>query len=128
MTQLDIDVMGVRAELAVSIFLAVPFNDRILPGGDDGADLEYRGRSVEVKAISYRGGVLIFHSLDEFDSNFAVACFAPNRRVDILGWITRERFAEIHEKRNFGKGLRVFVPQVALRDPREIEQAFRRSA
>ena len=113
---LEINILGVHGEAAVSEILGVDFDRRALMEGDGNiADLWYKGRSVQVKMITHKSGDLFFNSLSDFRADIAVLvvpCSANS--VNVVGGISRKKFAKLCGTKNFGYGDRVTVPQNLL--------------
>jgi hypothetical protein len=121
-SDLEINFLGTRSELAVATFLAVDFDRRKLVAGDGGrADIVWRGIGVEVKSTTYRSGVLFFPTVDKFTADVAFLCHvAAPRVVNILGWIDRDTFQRVHFVKPINGRTCAVVTQGQLFDPREI--------
>ena len=90
-----IHVLGAMAEMAVCRWLRTPFNDRILPDGDGGADLSWGGLTFDVKMRSGWGkDLLILPDMSDFRADIAILCW-PGKEPDtvaVVGLVSRERF------------------------------------
>ena len=61
----DIDLLGVKAEIAVAKILNLPYRASAL-GIDSGADIWADDIGIDVKSTFYQTGKLLFKSLDAF--------------------------------------------------------------
>lgn len=113
-------LVGLRAEIAVANLMNAAPDTSLVPGSDGGVDLVLRdGRTVQVKCrrphpTQPRHFALLSTDLSEFRANIGVLVYETNspRTFEIVGWITRERFAEIAVPMQFGPlGMRLAVPR-----------------
>jgi hypothetical protein len=84
---------------------------------DDGIDYVLAdGRTVDVKATGLKDKDLIFDSFDSFRSDIGVLGYSHDYMdcVDFLGWITKERFMEVCDEKDYGHGLRKYVREDQL--------------
>lgn len=111
--------IGLLGEYIVSKYIESQMNLELYPRGhDDGYDMTYAGKTIEVKTLQ---GSLIFGpgSLDEeFSADIAILCrfkytdkshrkVSPN--ISIQGWITRKQFEKKMFVDDLGHGLRYCV-------------------
>jgi len=112
---------GIMAEMAVAKLLGVEINEEIYEGGDDGSDLVLPdGRTIQVKHRGQRDWDYALNSadLDDFITDIGVLCQPTpeydDDAVDVVGYITKEQFAERAFRTNFLKkpnGWRLAVQQ-----------------
>lgn len=117
----EIHHSGLLAELAVAKFLGVPMHTALTMFGDGGTDLEYNGRTIQVKQTNFREEVsngtkyLVFNKLEDFNTNFAVLCTTDSpssMRID--GVVSKKKFVEGHTTHDFTYGLRYVYPAKKL--------------
>lgn len=117
---LDLHIVGLMGEWAVSRLIAAEIDRRTLKHGDDGVDLRANGVTIQVKTTlcDYEHGNLYFDHLGKFTSDIAVlALRCAENEVRIAGWIPRQEFEFLRRTANFGHGDRVAVHESWLRDP-----------
>lgn len=110
----DIHYLGLRAECAVAKVLRVPFDLSLSLAGDKHvADLYARnGWAVSVKYAARRGWAWKLSSANyaEFKADIGVLCWpAENGAVELVGWITREKFNQVATVEDYGHGKRLKV-------------------
>ena len=119
----DSDDIGARGQLAVSVYYELPF-PKILDGiKDDSLDTAmHDGRTVQVKTVhQHPQGVLLVKQHELGIANLYILCMETDTRmeIDILGWLTSEKFLEKAERQRFhDKPLGVWEKD--LRDPAEL--------
>lgn len=112
------------SEAAVARFVGVDYVPKVDGYGDGGIDVVVcgsRGRmTIDAKWSTKPDGDLIFTLPDDFKADVAVQVtpldkdWAYEWDMQLTGWITRERFNEERQIKDYGKGDRFFRPQVAL--------------
>lgn len=93
----DLDLLGVKAEVAVSKVFDLNHNHAI--GVDDGRDLWLDDISIDVKATFYSTGRLLFKKRESFKADCAVLVFqfSPTK-FNVVGYISRPMFlVQAHE-------------------------------
>jgi len=116
---------GFMGEWAVSLTLNIPVNTDLYLGPDAGYDLEFQGYTIDVKTT--RAKYLLFQSIDHFKADVAVLVKVVNDyEVDVVGMISKEKFIEIHEMKDFGYGNQCVVPPEKLLPIEEFERYARR--
>lgn len=115
-----IQLNGLLGEYAIAEYLNVPVNKENTLGGDGGHDLEFFDKKIEVKYNTYDYGDLYFDKSNGYffkaDVAFLVVPTSNEKKVRIVGWITRKRFKQIYKIKNYGKGPRQAVTQDKLTD------------
>ena len=93
----DLDLLGVKAEVAVSKVFDLNHNHAI--GVDDGRDLWLDDISIDVKATFYSTGRLLFKKRESFKADCAVlVCQFSPTKFNVVGYISRPMFlAQAHE-------------------------------
>jgi hypothetical protein len=112
----DVDLLGIKAETAVSKVLGCNHNVFQL-GVDDGVDMFLGNIGVDVKSTFYENGKLLFKSSEAFKANCSVLVTA-SKESDVMivaGWIPRKDFHAKAQSEDLGHGLCVTVKQAHLR-------------
>jgi len=113
-------IHGVMAELAVASILGVNIDPAIYPNGDGGNDLKYKNATVQVKNNMNRGRELYFYvpEKEQFKSSVGVLTRPVSMvEIEILGWVSKERFLLSSEPINFGYRDNYGVSQSQLEQP-----------
>ena len=99
-----IDLIGVKAELAVAKCLDIPHFYQ--PGYDDGSDMFLGDISIDVKATFHPSGQLLFRSAEHFKANCAVLVTSTETDDVMLlaGWLPRKQFLERAIEVDLGRG------------------------
>ena len=120
-TDNDIDLLGIKAELAVSKLFNLDFSPSSL-GIDSGNDLYIdvgtKEISIQVKSSFYPNGRLLFKSLESFTSDIAILVTASEEQdlMIVKGWISKKDFISANYKKDLGHGEGHMVDQEALKD------------
>jgi hypothetical protein len=126
LSDLDLHVIGRKSEYAVARLLALQIDLDDTQEGDGGVDLIYRGLSIDVKCSS--SNLLGFKVTQPFKADVAIFCqpvtkYSENgkfkadaipdkfitgaahawRNINIVGWISRERFEQISRPNTSGE-------------------------
>lgn len=103
--QENVDLLGIKAEVAVSKVLQLPYSPAAL-GIDSGADLWAGDWSIDVKASFHEGGRLLFKSLESFRADMAILVTATDdpAAMLIVGGIGQKRFLSDAKEVNLGHG------------------------
>lgn len=118
----DVDLLGIKAEVAVAKAYNLNFNPYAL-GIDDGVDMFSGDLGIDVKASFHRDGHLIFKKLSSFRADIAVFVTgsADSDTLRIAGWIGRDRFESACHILSTGKGREaVAVSQKLLATPENL--------
>lgn len=111
----NLDVLGVKAEMAVAKVFSIEFNPSQL-GIDSGKDLWLGEISIDVKATFHPTGKLLFKTRDAFKAHCAVlVCENSPEILDVVGYIPRSDFLNECREDDLGHGACVTVKQDALR-------------
>jgi hypothetical protein len=114
----DIHLAGAMGECAVARVLKIRVDTSLVRGGDDGVDLTYRGKTLQVKAFCYCGPKLqvIVKDVGALTAELLVATrICTPASAEVLGWISTEEFRDIATRRDFGYGSHLIVDQSALK-------------
>ena len=100
----DIEKIGVYGEYVVA--LAYDLNTPDCCGFDDGIDLWFGDKTIQVKTTYYEHGHLLFKAKEKFVADFAVlvAETSCQRTFKIIGATSRKKFYELCFKKDFGNG------------------------
>ena len=111
----DIDLLGLKAELAVSKLFNIK-HDVFRFGVDSGIDMWLDDFSIDVKATFHKNGHLLFKDIESFRSDFAVLVTqeGPNEPLNIVGFCSKKKFASLAEPKDFGHGVGVALHQSNL--------------
>ena len=111
----DIDLLGLKAELAVSKVLGCDHNVFQL-GIDSGADMFLNKISIDVKSTFHERGVLLFKSLEAFKAHCSVLVTATDEPdvMAIVGFTPRGRFYQQATESDLGHGMCFIMEQKDL--------------
>lgn len=101
-----IDRVGVMAEVAVARLLNADYSITAL-GIDSGIDMWVGEISIDVKGTMRTNGRLLFKSMASFKADAAVLVNkveGDEMAVNVIGGISRQKFAIVATKRDFGRG------------------------
>ena len=101
----DIDLLGIKSEIAVAKALQLPYQATSL-GIDDGADVWVDDVSIDVKSTFYQTGKLLFKSLEAFVADYSILVTASEEQevMRIIGGMGKDRFKSNAVETDFGKG------------------------
>lgn len=108
-----VEVVGIKGEAAVAKYLGVKINRAIQDAGDDGRDLSWRGRHIQVKS-SFPASTLhlLVNDSDSLKCDYLVFVVTdettPSARIH--GWIKTVDFLQSAEIKNMGYGERIALP------------------
>lgn len=112
MTDFELHLIGELGEAAVAKRLGISRTHRLTKFGDGGVDLQYRGKTVQVKTRKKRDRDLYFYlnRVEEFVSDCAILCTIDTPcSILIHGALSREFFLQNCETKDWGYGDRVAV-------------------
>ena len=111
----DIDLLGLKAEIAVAKALHLPYRASDL-GIDSGADMWSDDVGIDVKSTFYQTGKLLFKSLDAFVADYAILVTASEDKdvMRVVGGMGRERFGADSVEVDLGRGPCWVAPQDIL--------------
>lgn len=117
----DIDLTGIKAELAVSKVLGVTYDISNL-GIDSGADLWFDDVSIDVKATMRDGDRLLFKSESAFRSDLAVLVYPTDDAciMKVCGGSSRKTFLEKAKQQDLGYGPSLYLDNFHLTPIEEI--------
>jgi len=136
----QLDCLGMIGEGAASIHLGIELNWEVTPGGDDGVDFVLpSGMTVGVKFNHRHRGYLMIEGrhgdtdahLNDLKTDALLLIYGPCRPpaecscdlllnpdvssvVTVGGWVTRPRFLAMRASKDWGLGLRHYVPPSRL--------------
>ena len=117
------DLLGVKAELAVAKCLGIPHFHQ--PGFDDGSDMYLGDISIDVKATFHASGHLLFRTAEHFKASCAVLVTSTDADDVMLlaGWLPRKQFLERAFEIDLGGGPTLACRQNKLLPMSELWQA-----
>jgi len=125
----DMNVIGLKGEMAFSKIFAVQIDDTVRLSGDNGLDFTLDDQTFQVKSTKYRGGYLYFNSLRDFKTNYAVVTYPFEKDgrtfVEVGGFVSRKKFCEDHKIVNFGYGDRCALEKEDLSDIKNLVSKFK---
>lgn len=112
----DVDLLGIKAEIAVSKVLDCNHNVFQL-GVDDGVDMFLGDISIDVKSTFHETGKLLFKSLEAFKANCSVLVTASTEEdvMIIAGYIPKKNFKLDAQETDLGHGMCFTMEQIYLR-------------
>lgn len=119
----SLHVHGVLGEIAVAALLGVKIDTSVTVYGDSGHDLVYRGHTIQVKTNSSQGPTLYFYVPEKHKMISDVGILTQPlsmTQMEIVGWITREKFQKLCEPVNFGYRTNYGVPSTQLDAPEHL--------
>jgi len=116
-TEFALVYIGAMGEFAVKKVTGCPLSMQIMRGGDPRPDTIIAGKTVQIKANNYTGKNLEFF-LDDMKAFNAeifvgVQVLSPVK-LDIHGYIEKDKFKKVAVKRNYGYGDRLMIPATLL--------------
>jgi len=123
-TSYAVNLMGHLGEQAASKVYGGVVDTVVRTGGDDGKDLLINGLRYQVKTSTTNS--LIFNSADLFNSDYAILVTLVGDRTQphidshfvVWGDISRERFMEVFQYKDYGYGKRLVCSCSLLTPPR----------
>lgn len=119
-SEMDIERIGTAGEFAVAELYNL---DHPLPSGyDNGHDLWFYGKSLQVKTSFYEKCKLIFKDKQKFVSDFAILVYQDTQqkeKLSIVGATSRKYFIEFAKKENLGNGDVYTLEQNQMAEPQE---------
>lgn len=111
----DLDLLGIKAELAVSKLLSIKHNVFQL-GVDAGADMFFDEISIDVKSTFHSNGRLLFKSHDAFRADCSVLVTATNQDdvMNVVGYASKKMFIAKSQTADLGHGLCYIMDQDLL--------------
>ena len=95
-SDMDIDLLGTKAELAVAKLFKIDMNMAMV-GIDDGIDLFHYDVGIDVKSTFHAGGRMLFKSLDAFRADVCVLATATDDDdvINVVGWLPRSHWRKM---------------------------------
>ncbi len=127
----ELHLLGAIGELAAARALGVSLDYATHPIGDNGVDLAIHGWTIQVKTFTYTAAKIEFFmdSLDDFKADAAIGVQLLSLcRARIMGVISRQRFTQKHQLRDYGYGARPYVPEAELSSIRALVDSERADA
>jgi hypothetical protein len=118
-TDQEIDLLGIKAEIAVSKVLQIDFNASALgidSGGDMFVDVGDRELSIQIKSTFTADGNLLFTKRERFGWDVAVLVCATDQHdvLDVVGCISKAKAQDVALCRDLGKGEGLFIARGEL--------------
>lgn len=112
----DIDLLGIKAELAVSKVFGCNYSVFQL-GVDDGADMFLGDISIDVKSTFHENGKLLFKSLPAFKASCSILVTATEKDnvMSLAGYVPRKQFHQEAKEDDLGHGICFTMAQMRLR-------------
>lgn len=110
----DIDYLGVLAEMAISKLLKTPLVKNRLIRGDDGYDILWKKKRIEVKYTYHKRGHLMVRNRDKCTADKYVLLTGDENRMAVLGWIDKDEFLKKGVLKDFGYGNNFVIEQEKL--------------
>jgi hypothetical protein len=117
----SIDLVGIKAELAVSKVLGVEYDVHNL-GIDSGADMWFDNISIDVKATMRDGDRLLFKSETAFKARIAILVHATEDAdvMRVRGGASRKTFFDRARQQDLGYGPSFYLDNINLTPIEEI--------
>ena len=108
----DIDLLGLKAELAVSKLFNIS-HDVFRFGVDSGIDMWLGDMSIDVKATFHKNGHLLFKNSESFRSDIAVLVTEDKNeeQLIVVGFCSKNKFNSLAEPKDFGHGVGMALHQ-----------------
>lgn len=113
-TEFEIDYHGVLAEMSVASVLGIDVDSSEMLHGDDGYDLMFNGKKIEVKFSFYPNADLIMMKKTDLKADFYILVIGNDVVMNVIGIIPKETFLSNGIIANYGHGDRFVVPQSKL--------------
>jgi len=108
LTDLELHLLEVKGQLAVSRFLNVPMDWSICVGGNKNPHFTVNGITMRVQMPTHDPPILKLNRAEDFYTDLMVVCMAWEPHViGIYGCVSRERFLREHMMKDFGTGKRL---------------------
>lgn len=102
-SQQDLDLLGVKAELAVSRVFNLEHQHAV--GVDDGRDIWLDDISIDVKATFHKSGRLLFKDKQSFKADCAVlVCQIELNKMNVVGYASHALFMDKAKEVDLGYG------------------------
>ena len=121
----DLDLLGIKAEIAVAKLLRLDYSPFDL-GIDDGMDMWFGDKSIDVKATFHETGKLLFKSLEAFraDCGILVTKTQDDSVMNVAGGCSRQRFLQEAEHVDLGRGKCYVMQQENLQPIQQVWYAL----
>lgn len=118
LTGYELHLIGLLGELAVAKATGGKVQTKVLEGSDGGVDMIVNGEPVQIKTFRYTGKNRQFY-IDDMSRFTCQTCYCCRChsfcRVEVVGTIDRDVFKSLATEKNYGYGVRLCVPDSALR-------------
>jgi hypothetical protein len=109
-TDWAIDYYGVLAEMAVAKILDIELEEKRLISGDDGYDLVWKEKTIDVKFTFYRSGQLIIPDYCAL-ADLYILMTGNDFEMFIVGWATKDMVERLSSLVDFGYGPKTAMKQ-----------------
>jgi hypothetical protein len=116
----DVQFIGLKGEAGAAKFLGCKIDRRVMDGGDDGRDLRWQGRTIQVKTSRPRNeqDLIVTDSASlKTDLMFLAVTDIETPAIRLMGWIPTVEFLMLAEIQNYGYGDRMRLPASKLNPP-----------
>lgn len=123
----EVQLIGLKGEVAVAKLLGVSVDRRLFIGGDTGEDLKHRGLTIQVKTArpsnTYEPDLAINDS-KSLKCDLLVRCTTDveTPAVRVNGWIRTIDFLQAAKIKNYGYGDRMTLPVSDLNEAHTLKQ------
>ena len=124
----DLILIGLMGESGLCRVLDIPFYVDLFLGGDDGSDIRYGGKTIQVKTLSKDYGTknrLYVDDIEDVRSQILVsAAITGPASVRLIGAISKDKFRRIKTVEDFGYGPRHTVNESQLSSIEDMLKLF----
>jgi hypothetical protein len=124
----DVQFIGLKGEAGVAKFLGCKIDRRVMDGGDDGRDLKWLGRTIQVKTSRPRRDqdLIVTDSASlKTDVMILAVTDIETPAIRLMGWIPTVDFLMLAEIHDYGYGDRMRLSWERLHSPADIGDHFR---
>lgn len=114
-SSLQINYLGILAEITVEKELGLPVDESISLHGDGGLDSYSGNLTFQIKYNSYLNGDLYVNSPNTLTAHIYILVVGDETEMFTLGWAYQRDFTSRAVKKNYGYGTRIAIPQSNLR-------------
>jgi hypothetical protein len=110
LSDLELHVLEVKGQLAVSKYFKVPMDWSICIGGNRNPHFTVNGITMRVQTPTHHPPILKLNHASDFRTDLMIVCLAWEPHViGIYGCVSRKRFLEEHMLKDFGTGKRLIM-------------------
>lgn len=120
-TDQEIDLLGILAEMAIAKLLGVSLEKKRMLTGDNGYDILWKNRKVEVKYTYHTKGHLMVRSKERLKADLYILLTGNEKKMRVLGWIDKQGFLGRGTLKDFGYGPNFVIEQNELYEWDEVK-------